>query len=56
MDNIILPCNYYICLLLQGGFTALHRAAKNGHPDTCLVLLKNNASVNAETNVSIFKK
>ena len=42
-------------LLLQGGVTALHRAADNGHPDTCEVLLKNNANVNAEAEVSIFK-
>ena len=36
--------------------TALQSAADNGNPDTCLVLLKNNANVNAETKVSIFKK
>ena len=42
--------------LSKHGFTALHRAAKNGHPDACEVLLKNNANVNAEAIVSILKK
>ena len=45
---------FYLNLLLNGP-TALHRAATNGHPDTCEVLLINNANVNAETEVSIFK-
>ena len=47
-----------ICILLQFGFTALLEAASNGHPETCEVLLKNNANVNAVTKVivSILKK
>ena len=45
-----------VCLLLQDGLTALHKAAFNGHPDTYEVLLKNNANVNAETKVTMSKK
>ena len=41
------------CFHFQIGDTALHKAASNGHPNTCEVLLKNYANVNAETKVSM---
>ena len=43
------------CFLLQNGLTALHYATGNYHPETCEVLLKNNAN-KAKTRVSMLKR
>ena len=40
-------------ICLQDGFTALHDAAYNGHTDTCEMLLKYNADVNATRQVNL---
>ena len=35
----------------QDGWTALHQAAMEGHHQTCQILIKHGASVNAQDNV-----
>ena len=46
-------CCYYIdILLLQGGWTALHRACWKGHLEVVKHLLNNNADISATDNVS----
>ena len=44
-----------MCLLLENGLTALHKASYNGQPEICEILLKNNANVTAEDEVSMLR-
>ena len=46
-------CFYCIdMLLLQRGWTALHRACSNGHTEVAKHLINNNADISATDNVS----
>ena len=46
-------CCYYIdMLLLQDGWTALHRACSRGYTEVVKHLINNNADITATTNVS----
>ena len=48
-----MKCCYYIdMLLLQTGWTALHRTCINGHVEVVKLLISNNADVAATTDVS----
>ena len=48
-----MKCCYYIdMLLLQGGYTALHWACRNGHVEVVKLLMSNNADISATNTVS----
>ena len=48
-----MKCCYYIdMLLLQDGWTALHRACMYGQVEVVKLLISNNADIAATTNVS----
>ena len=48
-----MKCCYYIdMLLLQIGWTALHRVCNNGHVEVVKLLISNNADVEATSDVS----
>jgi ankyrin repeat protein len=57
MDSIMIiyflpPPRFNPFFPLQMGYTPLHQAAQQGHVQVCNLLLKNNASPNAISNVS----
>ena len=45
-------CHYIDMLLLQVGWTALHKACYSGHVEVVKLLISNNADVAATTDVS----
>ena len=45
-------CYYNDMLLLQYGYTALHRACYNGHVEVVKLLMSNNADISATNDVS----
>ena len=49
---VVICCYYIDVLLLQYGWTALHRACINGHLEVVKHLLNNNADISATDDVS----
>ena len=45
-------CHYIDMLLLQDGWTALHRACYNGHVEIVKFLISNNAEISSADGVS----
>ena len=45
-------CYYNDMLLLQDGWTALHKTCVNGHVEVVKLLMSNNADISATKNVS----
>ena len=45
-------CYYNDMLLLQSGWTALHKACMYGHVEVVKLLMSNNADISATTDVS----